>query len=210
MLKIGLTGPSGAGKGLVCSVLERTYGIPSIDADRVYHGLLIPPSDCLSALSEAFGREILNGDGTLHRAALAAVVFSCPDAELRSERIARLNAITHPHVLKKMREIAEAYRQSGTAAVILDAPALYESGLSEECDLTVAVTARPETRLLRIMERDGIPMERARARIRAQGSDAFYTERADAVLHNDGTADEFERQILAFYNEHIAPRIPSA
>lgn len=204
MLKIGLTGPSGAGKGAFCRYLEAAYGIPSIDADRVYHGLLIPPSECLSEIVAAFGSEVLCTDGTLNRAALSAIVFSPSDASVRAERIARLNAITHPHVLSKMQEIAEQHRENGAPAVIFDAPALYESGLDKACDLNIAVTASPETRILRIIARDGISRERAEARVYAQREDAFYTGNADEVLHNDGTEKDLQHAAAAFCRRRLS------
>ena len=75
MLTIGLTGPSGAGKGTVASLFA-AHGVPSIDTDKVYHDLLIPPSACLDELSARFGTGILTPDGMLNRGALAAIVFA--------------------------------------------------------------------------------------------------------------------------------------
>ena len=86
MLLIGLTGPSGAGKGLFCKVLKE-YGIESIDADAVYHSLLIPPSPCLDALCNAFGKDILNQDQTLNRRRLADIVFSSEDPVKKAEQM---------------------------------------------------------------------------------------------------------------------------
>ena len=72
---IGLTGPTGAGKGVVSGICRR-WGIPSIDTDAVYHALLEPPSDCLDGLVASFGTGIRNPDGTLNRPALSAIVFA--------------------------------------------------------------------------------------------------------------------------------------
>ena len=203
MLKIGLTGPTGAGKGAFCRYLLKAYGIPSIDADKVYHSLLVPPSECLSEIAAAFGASVLNEDGTLNRKALASVVFGPEDEAFRSARIARLNAITHPRVLQRMREEADALEKSGAKAVVFDVPALYESGFDAVCDLLVTVTASRETRIRRIMERDGLPIERAEERVNAQHSDAFYTEKADAVLYNNGSFEEFESTAEAFCKQYL-------
>ncbi len=78
MKVLGLTGPSGAGKGFVCALFAR-HGIPSIDADRVYHDLLVPPSQCLDALVERFGRSVLFPDGTLDRKARILQRDSIPE-----------------------------------------------------------------------------------------------------------------------------------
>ncbi len=181
MLTVGLTGPSGAGKGHVASLFAHC-GVPSIDTDAVYHALLIPPSPCLDELVTRFGADILSPDGTLDRAALAAVVFA-PGHE--AELLA-LNAITHRHVLDEVRRLLEMYHREGTAAVLVDAPQLFESGFDAECDCVLAVLAPRALCLSRIMERDGLSLARATARQEAQKSDDFFTARADAVLMNDG------------------------
>ncbi len=181
---IGLTGPSGAGKGHIASLFSR-YGVPSIDTDAVYHDLCLPPSECLDELVERFGADILTSEGALDRGALAAIVFA-PGAE---EALVALNRISHRHVLAKVREHLKAYEAAGASAVLVDAPQLYESGFDRECDYVLAVLAPPDVRLARIMARDGMTRARAEARMAAQRSDDFFRATADAVIRNDGTAD---------------------
>ena len=101
MLVIGLTGPSGSGKGWISNLLSR-YGIPAIDTDAVYHDLLIPPSPCLSELVENFGEGIIK-DGRLNRQALASIVFS------DSAKLKMLNEITHKYILKETDDMLQKY-----------------------------------------------------------------------------------------------------
>ncbi len=192
MLIIGLTGPSGAGKGTVAKLFE-SFGIPSIDTDRVYHDLLIPPSPCLDALVERFGRQILNPDGTLDRKALAAWVF----AEEHEQELLDLNAITHSFVLDVVRGICAELSLQACPAVLVDAPLLFESGFDEECDKTLAVLADPDVRLCRIMARDSISLPVAKARLNAQKADDFYTCRADHVMINNGAPHELLDEVKA-------------
>ena len=202
MLIIGLTGPSGAGKGTVASLFS-PYGIPSIDTDAVYHDLLIPPSPCLDGLAERFGSSILNPDGSLHRQALATLVFA-PEGERDLED---LNRLTHGFVLTRVREICDTLRENDTPAVLVDAPLLFESGFDSECDRTLAVLADSTARISRIMARDGLSTEAALARMKAQKTDDFYMQRADAVIYNngspDGMAEEVHRLLTAW--EVISP-----
>lgn len=188
---IGLTGPSGSGKGELCSILEK-FGIFCIDTDRVYHQLLVPPSDCLNELSSHFGSQILKADGTLDRAALAKTVFA-PGA---NSELDALNTITHKYVLGKAREMIAEFSKQGASAVIVDAPALYESGFDKECDFCVAVIANKAIRADRIMLRDGISRDAAEKRINAQKNDSFYTERARIVIYNDSDTAELYKQAL--------------
>ena len=190
MLTIGLTGPSGAGKGVVASLFAR-YGIPSIDTDAVYHGLLVPPSACLDELVERFGKTILTPDGCLDRKALAAVVFAAGhEADL-----ADLNRITHRHVLNEARRHLSVYEAEGKAAVLVDAPQLYESGFDAECDRVLAVLAPRDIRMGRIMARDGLDEARATARMDAQKNDDFFRSHSDAVLVNDGRVEALDAEI---------------
>lgn len=190
MLTIGLTGPSGAGKGVVASLFAR-YGIPSIDTDAVYHGLLVPPSACLDELVERFGKTILTPDGCLDRKALAAVVFAAG----HETDLADLNRITHRHVLNEARRQLSVYEAEGKAAVLVDAPQLYESGFDAECDRVLAVLAPRDIRMGRIMARDGLDEARATARMDAQKNDDFFRSHADAVLVNNGRVEALDAEI---------------
>ena len=190
MLTIGLTGPSGAGKGLVASLFAR-YGVPSIDTDTVYHALLMPPSACLDELVERFGQQVLRPDGTLDRTALSAVVFDPANADA----LADLNRISHRHVLERVREMLGDHEQAGTPAVLVDAPQLFESGFDAECDKVLSVIAPRELRLARIIERDGLSPERATARLDAQLSEQIFRERADHVMINDGEIEPLDEEI---------------
>lgn len=192
MLTIGLTGPSGAGKGTVASLFAH-FGVPSIDTDAVYHRLLVPPSACLDELVERFGPSILTADGTLHRPALASIVF----ASGHEEDLRDLNRISHRHVLDEARRQLDLYRDEGKAAVLVDAPQLFESGFHAECDFIVAVLAPREVRMARIMARDGLDEARAIARMDAQKSDDFFREHADAVLVNGSEIGDLEADVRA-------------
>ncbi len=196
MLTIGLTGPSGAGKGVVSAILAE-YGIPSIDTDAVYHELLAPPSACLDELVVRFGASILNEDNTLNRKALAALVF----APGREAELADLNRITHRHILTETRRRLASFEAAGRRAAVVDAPQLFESGFDAECDRILVVLAPYETRLSRILRRDGITKEQAIARLQAAHPDEFFRQRADAVLCNDGDVADLADKLCRFLRE---------
>lgn len=183
MTVMGLTGPTGAGKGVVGACFA-ARGALVIDTDRVAREVVAPGQPCLQALVEVFSPSILKADGSLDRAALAAVAFADEAAH------ERLNATTHPFIIERSLEMLRA---SDAALAVIDAPLLFESGMDRLCDVTVAVLAPAETRLARIMARDGIDRDRAVLRMKAQPPDAFYRDRADHILNNDGDVAALER-----------------
>jgi dephospho-CoA kinase len=193
MIKIiGLTGPSGAGKTRLCAI-AKGYGIKSIDTDAVYHSLLVPPSPCLDELVREFGAEILLPDGTLSRPALSSIVFD--EKDTAKTKLARLGEITHKYVLDRAREIINTANNKGETAIIVDAPALYESGFDKECDFVICLLADPSLRLERIIDRDSISKERADARINGQKSDDFYSSRADYTITNNCSIEQLRIEL---------------
>ena len=179
MLKIGLAGGSGSGKGRVSALLSLA-GIPSFDCDAVYHDLISSDGTLTRELVGEFGDAIRSPAGGIDRAALRDAAFHDPDKR------ARLNEITHRRVLAALREWTDRAEKQGVSAVVVDAPLLFESGFDRECDLTVAVTAPVDVRIERIVRRDGIDPETARERVAAQIPDAELSRRADLVIANGG------------------------
>ena len=181
---VGITGPSGSGKTLFTKYFCQ-MGVPTVDADEVYHSMLIPPSECLDAIRENFGDTVFCDDGTLNRVALGAVVFN------DSEALKLLNSTVLGMVLDRIRKMISEAEARGETVIIIDGPTLIESGFHRECDTVISVIAPTEDRIRRIMERDGISEEKARERVRAQKDDSFYKDNSNAVLYNDSTADDF-------------------
>ena len=177
---VGLTGPSGAGKSELCRILE-TRGLPSLNADEVYHSLLYPGSPCVKAIAERFGGTVLDKNGNLDRAALASVVFSSDG----DQKLEELNRITHAFVIPEMLGKLGEFEKSGVDAVICDVPLLFESDFDQKCDFTVAVLADANERVKRIVARDKISETAAKNRVSAQKNDEFYTSKADIVIKNE-------------------------
>lgn len=199
---IGLTGPSGAGKGF-CYGFFTKYEVPCIDTDDIYHKLLIPPSACVDELVENFGKVVLNDFGEIKRKILAEIVFS----DQSGEKLQLLNSITHKYVLKKTKELVEDYRKQKKSAVVVDAPLLFEANFDKFCDFSIAVISDCSTRVKRIMERDSITEEAALMRIRSQKCDDFYTSRADYTVINDKDCASLEKQLKnIFINENLTMR----
>lgn len=197
---IGLTGPSGAGKGFCYPFFEK-LDIPCIDTDDVYHKLLIPPSACVDELVKNFGTEILKKDGTVNRKILANIVFS----DESHRKLELLNQITHKYVLDKTMSMISEYKEAGKPAAVIDAPLLFESEIDKVCDFTVTVISDEDVRIERIMSRDSITREAATMRVHAQNSDVFYTSRATYTVTNNSDIKALELQLKAILtNEKLS------
>ena len=182
---IGITGGTGSGKTTLLNLI-RDHGGLVLDCDAIYHKLLSTDTDLLNAIEQRFPGTV--EDGTLNRKKLGAIVFADEDA------LQDLNRITHGAVKQ---EVLRQLSQKPALAAI-DAIGLFEGGLGELCDVTVAVSAPKEARIHRIIVRDGITEEYARRRIAAQHDDDWFRERCDHILVNDEKIDAFATKCLDF------------
>ena len=200
----GICGGSGSGKGTACAFFSE-LGIPSIDTDKVYREMTAGKSDCLDELVDAFGPDVLLPNGSLDRRRLAAIVFA--DTEDGLALKGKLEAITHKHILKKTRDLIRDYEEEGAPAVLIDAPLLFESRFNEECEKTIAVIASEGTRIKRIMQRDSISEEAARARILSQIPDDTLVKTCDYVIRNDGSTDQLRCEVQKLFGALLNEKI---
>ena len=182
---LGITGGTGCGKTTLLQEIEHR-GSLVLDCDAIYHELLRRDEALRSAIEARFPG--VGEHGALNRRKLGAIVFADEQALLD------LNAITHRAVKTEvLRRLEER-----PALAAIDAIALFEGGLAELCDATVAVTAPVESRVRRLMLRDGIDEAYARARLAAQKPQAYFEQHCGSVLENSGTREQFARQCRVF------------
>ena len=184
---VGITGGTGCGKTTALEAIRLCSGV-TIDCDAVYHRLLEQDETLLAAIEDRFPGTVVNG--SLQRKELGKRVFA------NESELAALNAITHPRVKQ---EILDMLPQV-PSLVAIDAIGLFEGGLAEICDITVAVTAPEEIRIQRLIQREGITREYAFSRIAAQRSNEEFSKMCDYTLENDGTYEDFQRKCLAFFS----------
>lgn len=182
---LGITGGTGCGKTTLLNLIRERGGL-ICDCDAIYHELLEQDEDLLNAIRQRFP-DAFDGE-TFQRKKLGAIVFADEKALLD------LNAITHSAVKREVMRRLENH--NGLAAI--DAIALFEGGLAELCDVTVAVTAPTEMRVIRLMNRDHISESYARARIAAQHDEAWFRQRCDLILENNSDREAFSELCIAF------------
>lgn len=194
MTVIGITGPTGAGKTTVLNELKKLGGY-ILDADAVYHELLERDFTLRSDLEERFGY-LTREDGSFDRKKLGGIVFHDPAA------LDDLNAIAHRRVALELGRKLMLAKKEGFQTAAVDAIALFESGVSQLCHVTLAITAPPEVRARRIMAREGISEDYAWARVRAQKPDEYFSRNCDYTLINDcSSAEEFSHKVRKFLKE---------
>jgi dephospho-CoA kinase len=194
MLKVGLTGGIASGKSFVGEALA-SYGCLLIHADELGHAALAPGGEAYEPVVKEFGREILTDDGAIDRRALAALVFGDP------ERLARLNALVHPAVIRSENESIAAFgaRQPGGIAVV-EAAILIETGSYARFDKLILVTCAEPQQVERALRREGALESDVRARISRQMPLAEKRKYADFVIDTSGEKEDTLRQTRAVYD----------
>ena len=182
----GITGGTGCGKTTALAAIASLGGVV-LDCDAIYHQLLKTDPALLDAIEARFPGVVEGGQ--LARKKLGAIVFADPQALLD------LNAITHAAIKADV----ERRLAHGPKLAAIDAIELFDSGLADLCDHTVAVTAPTEDRVRRLMARDNIPEDYARARIAAQKDEGWVRANCDTVLENNGNIDAFATKCVDFF-----------
>lgn len=178
MKVIGLTGGTGSGKSVVSKSLAEA-GAVIVDADQIAHEIILKGEPAYQEIIEYYGTGILDEDGNIIRKKLGEIVFN------DGEKLAFLNQCTHKYICAEVDRQIAAAKAAGTAtAIVLDAPLLLEAGLEQVCDGVWVVYADPEVRAQRVMARDGVTYELAKARIANQKSWEEYKQAADTVIDN--------------------------
>lgn len=191
---IGLTGQTGAGKSTVRKLLK-AKGAAVIDADSVAHEVADNSLSCLTDIVEHFSCMVLDEKGKLNRRALGRIVFS------DRKKLALLNKIMFPYIVSAIKGQVTAYEQAGAQIIVIDGATLIESGCAKMCSVLVSVTADEETRLTRIIHRDGISKRDAVRRVSAQNPEEFYIKASDYVIKNNGTPGDLERAVEKVLDE---------
>lgn len=186
-MRIFVTGGMGSGKSTLISYLE-SKGAAIVFADEVGHDNLLK-LECRRALAKAFGNDILDDEGFVDRGALAAKAFANPQAT------ARLDVITQPllydECLARVRALEKEYKVVVLEMAILDG----RDDFYKNADIVVCVTADADLRVKRLMAHRGVSREDACNRIARQVPERQRIEISDVVLTNNGTLEDFLRQI---------------
>jgi dephospho-CoA kinase len=203
MLRVGLTGGLGSGKSTAARLFA-AHGAVVLQSDAVGRELMEPGQAVYAAIVARFGEGVVMPDGRLDRAALARIAFA-------EGRVEELNAIVHPAVIARLRELTEAvFAREGAALVMVESALIFETqygeGWKERFDRIVLVTAPEEVKVARFVARsapDGLVTAERRVELEAEAyrrlaqqiPDEKKSALCDYVLTNDGALRELEWQV---------------
>jgi len=188
-MRIGITGGIGSGKSEVTRYL-RSLGEYVICADEVSKQIVAPGEAGNTALRQVFGDSYFLEDGTLNRKKLADEVFG------HAERLTTLNNVLHPLIVARIDMLASAKK----TRMFIDAALLIETGMYQWVDKVWLVVADIQTRVKRVMSRDGLTAGEVERRIKSQLSDTQMMPYADEIIDNSGSLSELKRRVDALLN----------
>jgi dephospho-CoA kinase len=199
MLKVGLTGGIASGKSVVGEMLV-ALGAHLVQADHIARSLMEPGEPVYDEVVRHFGREILNSDGSVNRGKLAEVAFGPPGSDQGSPRVADLNRIVHPAVIRSQEEWMHAVGlQDPEGVAVVEAALLIEAGAAKRFDRLIVVTCDMEQRAERFSRRQNVDLQTARAevarRMATQLPDEKKIKLADYVIDNSGSLEQTREQV---------------
>jgi dephospho-CoA kinase len=178
VVKVGVTGGIGSGKSTVCKIFK-ILGVPVFEADAVAKALIDKDADIKHGLIQLFGENIYDAQNTVNRKMLADFIFN--DETL----LIKVNNLVHPAVRNEFMEWAE---KQNTKYVVHEAAILFESGFYKLMDFNILVSAAKETRIERVMKRDGTGRELVESRMGKQWTDEEKRVLANVELANNNNS----------------------
>ncbi|PNZ26296.1 dephospho-CoA kinase [Staphylococcus petrasii] len=190
---IGLTGGIATGKSTVSELLS-VYGFKIVDADIAARKAVAKGSKGLEQVREQFGEEAITEEGEMDRKYMGELVFN------HLEKRLELNKIVHPIVREIMEEEKREYLQQGHN-VIMDIPLLFENDLQDTVDEVWLVYTSESVQIERLMERNNLTAEDAKARVYSQISIDKKSRMADHVIDNLGDKLELKQNLERLLSE---------
>ena len=189
--KIGLTGGIASGKTTVSDCFKK-LGTQVIDADIISHEVTEPSGSAFEEILSEFGSKILDEKGLINRKKMRAIIFNDPSQKKILENI------IHPKVRDEM---FQRINKSDDHYLIVSVPLLVETGMHQIMDRNLLVDCSEDTQIERLMHRDKITLNEARAILKNQASRSDRKKIADDLIVNENnvTLIELENEVLELH-----------
>jgi dephospho-CoA kinase len=193
--RVALTGGIASGKTTVANLFA-AHGVPLVDTDLIAREVVEPGQPALTAVAQAFGRDVLDANGRLDRRRLRELIFR--DATARR----RLESILHPAIRAEMERQSTAAAQAGPYQILV-IPLLAEGGRRDHVDRVLVVDAPATVQIERLMARDAVTREQAEASLQAQAQRETRLGVADDVVTNTGRIEDLREQVAALHERYV-------
>ena len=193
--RVALTGGIASGKTTVANLFA-AHGVPLVDTDLIACEVVEPGQPALTAVTEAFGTDVLDADGRLDRRRLREIIFR--DATART----RLEAILHPAIRAEMERQSAAAARAGPYQILV-IPLLAEGGRRDHVDRVLVVDTPETVQVERLVARDAVTREQAEASLRAQAKRETRLGIADDVVKNTGRIEDLREQVAALHERYV-------
>jgi dephospho-CoA kinase len=187
-LKIGITGGIGSGKSLACKYFEK-LGYKVIYADKIAKELYASNNQLINKLVKEFGSGILDENGKLSRANARKIIFT------GKNNILRVNKIVHPFVFAEMDKLVSKIKDR---VILFEAAIMFESGSYKRMNYVVLIYANKETRIKRIIQRDGVKRKDVLNLMKLQLDEREKVKRADFIIKNNSNPADLNKNVKAF------------
>jgi dephospho-CoA kinase len=191
-LIVGLTGGIGSGKSAASDIFEN-LGIQVIDTDKISHLLTSVNSDCLSAITNIFGLDILE-KGQLNRTKLRKIIFGDDLARKKLENI------LHPRIRQK---VEEALSEAKEPYVIVVVPLLVEKKKYEFINRILVIDCDEQIQINRVKKRNNLNNEEVTDIMRTQATRQERLAMADDIIHNNGDLSLLMEQVTLLNEKYI-------
>ncbi len=186
---ICLTGGIASGKSSAAKLLE-SLGAKIIDADKLGHRSYQKGTLTYDKLVKAFGNKIIKSNGEIDRKILGAIVFK------EKKLLRKLTDIVWPSIkLMAEREIEALKKSNKETTIVFEAAVLIEAGWETIGTETWVIEANPEVAIKRVMLRNKISQSEAQARINSQLTNRERAAKADKIITNNDSTEEFFRKV---------------
>ena len=196
MLKVGVTGGIGSGKTTFCKKLEE-LGAFVLYADDFARELMVTDKQLIRKIKSVFGEKAYLESNELNKAYLAQEAFA-------KGRIEELNALVHPVLWEKSKELSEIKEKQGCKLFVKEAAVLLNKGRPEDLDFVVLLRSPKEKRIARVMEREETDKQLVEDRVNQQPDFDKLIPLCDFIIDNDSDLESLKKKAVSFYEEIIS------
>ncbi|XP_053971674.1 bifunctional coenzyme A synthase [Hylaeus volcanicus] len=194
---IGLTGGIASGKSSIADKLEK-LGAGLVNCDKIAHNLYQPGKSCYDAILKTFGPTILKSDGFINRKALGDIVFH------DKAQLDKLNKLVWPIILDEAKKQMNDFYAKGFDIIVIEAAVLIQAKWQYVCHEIWTCIVPQEEAIKRVIDRNGLTPDDAKARIQVQPSNVEQVNEANVVICSLWSHDITQMQVQKAWNELMA------